>query len=80
MKSSYELRRELQQAEERERLAKVQCISCSGKGWFYDTTYTRAGGDLTKCGNCHGSGLPRDEVNRILLEAFAPFQKKPPIN
>lgn len=69
-----QLRRELAEIERREQLAKLQCTDCGGKGWFSDTTYNRTGEDVS-CGRCHGSGLPKDQVDSIIREAFAPFRK-----
>ena len=69
-----ELRRKLREAEERERIAKAQCTACDGKGWICDTTYDRAGVSMP-CGRCHASCLPKDQVDRIIADAFAPFRK-----
>lgn len=74
MRSIAEIKSELQEAENRERLSKIQCTGCSGKGWFFDTTYNRTGESVI-CGRCFGSGLPKNEVDRIIYEAFKPFRK-----
>lgn len=74
MKTVAELRRELAEAEERERLLKEQCSGCGGRGWFCDSTYDRSGEDVS-CDRCHGTGLPAHRVAEIIREAFKPFRK-----
>lgn len=70
-----ELERDLAKAKEREHLKKEQCTSCSGKGWYCDSTYDRSGEDVI-CSRCHGTGLPDTRVAEIIREAFAPYRKQ----
>lgn len=70
-----ELERELAKAKERARLAKEQCTSCSGKGWYCDSTYDRSGEDVS-CSRCHGTGLPEKRVAEIISDALAPYRKQ----
>ena len=75
MESASQLRIKLREAEKRERRAKEVCMGCDGKGYICDTTYDRTGVD-TPCGRCHGSGLPAERVEKIISDAFAPYQRK----
>lgn len=72
-----ELERDLKRAKEAEWLAKTLCTSCGGKGWFSDTTYDQCGVD-TVCDRCHGTGLPKQNIDAIIANALKPFRKSKP--
>lgn len=74
MRTVAEIERELAQAKLRERFAKEHCTSCSGKGWYCDSTYDRSGVDVY-CDRCHGTGLPATRVAELIRQAMAPYRK-----
>ena len=67
-------------AQEIKRLNKIGskvCRTCEGRGYFLDSTYDRAGINVS-CGVCYGTGLHKKQVDKIIIETFKKYSKKIP--